>query len=825
MTSTATRVGSSFVPRVTSMVGAEELKLMNRFPHRERPSTWEATAVTREEVLERLARPPLRAVEPSAQANRMFGARLLLDWLMTFPGETWQQRWQRSPVHGQHIASQGWRDAFAAWARPEGRVSRRETLLVGVLALLCADAVRPDPEFLIGSRSRHLRPALETTRDPEGFARLRASLPTNISAANISSGLKTIAEIMACRGGAIEDIVVGDLLLWQSKNPRNSNGRIQLAYTWLRDLGLFPADAPHTLFRISNRTGQLTPADLVDRYELQCRPIRDLLVAYLSHRSVGLEFTTLQALTISLALRFWGDLERHHPGIDSLRLPAEVITAWKVRLATKTVRKRLPDGSFREFTEPRRGAIGIKTQVRAFYLDLAEWAVEDPGQWAAWVAPCPISEAECSGRKAEKQLKARMDQRTRERLPALPTLVKTAHRLLKEATMRLDALNAAPLGSDFSVLGETFRVPRFSKCADGRPIHAWDAKGTRRSFAGEERSAFWGWAAIEILRHTGIRIEELLELGHHSIVSYKLPTTGQTVPLLQIAPSKTDQERLVLVTPELADVLSTVVSRVRGSDGRVPVLRSYDHYERVWNPPMPLLFQDRSGGYLRPLSRATIRRGLDVTLLASGLTDSAGDPLIFQPHDFRRIFITDSILKGLPPHIAQVIAGHDHIGTTMGYAAIYPTDAIEAHRAFIARRWALRPADEYRTVTPEEWGEFLGHFERRKLALGDCGRAYGTDCAHEHACVRCPALIVHATERPRLVEIRDNLLTRILEAEREGWLGEIEGLQSSLTHAEEKLAQLDAQISRKQESVDLGIPTFREIVARTTAAATPPGPA
>ncbi|MFJ4980379.1 tyrosine-type recombinase/integrase [Streptomyces coeruleorubidus] len=825
MTSTATHVGSSFIPPVTSMVGAEALTLMNRFPHRQRPSTWEATAVTREEVLERLARPPLRAAEPSAQANRMFGARLLLDWLMTFPGETWQQRWQTSPAHGQHIASQGWRDAFAAWARPEGRVSRRETLLVGLLALLCADAVRPDPEFLIGSRSRHLRPALETTRDPEGFARLRASLPTNISAANISSGLKTIAEIMACRGGAIEDIVVGDLLLWQSKNPSNSNGRIQLAYSWLRDLGLFPADAPHTLFRISNRTGQLTPADLVDRYELKCRPIRDLLVAYLSHRSVGLDFTTLQALTISLALRFWGDLERHHPGIDSLRLPAEVITAWKVRLATKTVRKRLPDGSFREFTEPRRGAIGIKTQVRAFYLDLAEWAVEDPGQWAAWVAPCPISEAECSGRKAGKQLKARMDRRTRERLPALPTLVKTAHRLLKEATMRLDALNAAPLGSDFSVLGETFRVPRFSKCADGRPIHAWDAKGTRRSFAGEERSAFWGWAAIEILRHTGIRIEELLELGHHSIVSYKLPTTGQTVPLLQIAPSKTDQERLVLVTPELADVLSTVVSRVRGSDGRVPVLRSYDHYERVWNPPMPLLFQDRSGGYLRPLSRATIRRGLDVTLLASGLTDSAGDPLIFQPHDFRRIFITDSILNGLPPHIAQVIAGHDHIGTTMGYAAIYPTDAIEAHRAFIARRRALRPADEYRTVTPEEWGEFLGHFERRKLALGDCGRAYGTDCAHEHACVRCPVLIVHATERPRLVEIRDNLLTRILEAEREGWLGEIEGLQSSLTHAEEKLAQLDVQISRKQESVDLGIPTFREIVARATTAATPPGPA
>ncbi|MGW1887755.1 hypothetical protein ACWCP0_37155, partial [Streptomyces sp. NPDC001970] len=51
-----------------------------------------------------------------------------------------------------------------------------------------------------------------------------------------------------------------------------------------------------------------------------------------------------------------------------------------------------------------------------------------------------------------------------------------------------------------------------------------------------------------------------------------------------------------------------------------------------------------------------------------------------------------------------------------------------------------------------------------------------------------------------------------------------QGGQSSLTHAEEKLAQLDAQISRKKESVDLGNPTFREIVARITAVAASPEP-
>ncbi|MFG2261077.1 tyrosine-type recombinase/integrase [Streptomyces mirabilis] len=231
---------------------------------------------------------------------------------------------------------------------------------------------------------------------------------------------------------------------------------------------------------------------------------------------------------------------------------------------------------------------------------------------------------------------------------------------------------------------------------------------------------------------------------------------------------------------------------------------------------MPLLYQWRAGGETRQISDRTIRLALHETLRESGITDASGNPLDFHPHDFRRIFITDAILNGLPPHIAQVIAGHNNINTTMGYAAIYPTDAIEAHQAFIARRRAIRPPEEYRAVTPEEWQDFLGHFERRKLALGDCGRAYGTDCIHEHACVRCPVLIVSPAERPRLVEIRDNLADRIAEAEREGWLGEIEGLSVSLAAAEEKLTQLDAQQERRDTPVFLGIPAFDQFAARTS---------
>lgn len=51
-------------------------------------------------------------------------------------------------------------------------------------------------------------------------------------------------------------------------------------------------------------------------------------------------------------------------------------------------------------------------------------------------------------------------------------------------------------------------------------------------------------------------------------------------------------------------------------------------------------------------------------------------------------------------------------------------------------RRALRPSQECREPTDSEWDEFLGHFAQRELELDACGRAYGSGCQHEHACIR-----------------------------------------------------------------------------------------
>jgi hypothetical protein len=163
--------------------------------------------------------------------------------------------------------------------------------------------------------------------------------------------------------------------------------------------------------------------------------------------------------------------------------------------------------------------------------------------------------------------------------------------------------------------------------------------------------------------------------------------------------------------------------------------------------------------------------------------------------------------SGLPPHIVQVLLGHKSIATTQGYAAVYPQDVIRHHRTWIGQRRLTRPSEEYRQPTPAEWEEFEGHFVKRKVSLGTCGRAYGTNCHHEHACVRCALLRVDPAQADRLRDIITNLSDRIAEAEQNSWLGEVEGLKISLAAAKEKLAQIDRQVDQRSDPVLLGIPT------------------
>jgi integrase len=660
---------------------------------------------------------------------------------------------------------------------------------------------------------------LARTRDPQGFARLRelCAGDRGISKAAGDYALRRASLIIAAKGGIVTAITVGDVLelLDAEAGAHAAPARDgAVFYRLLHQMGIFGEQAPARL-REFRTPGQLTPDELIDRYQLACRPVRDLLVDYMRERQPALDYKSLKDLSYYLGKQFWQDLERHHPGIDSLHLPREAADAWKQRQRTKPKTITAQTGEKTVIAVERISYRQCLTPVRCFYLDLSQWAIEDPGRWGPWVAPCPVGQEEIGQRKFERRRKARMDARTRERLPVLPVLVRTVADRRRAAGTLLEAARQTQPGDTFTADGQTLTRAIIKTTTE--KIWAEDlASGKRRNLGLEEDHAFWAWAAVEVLRLTGIRMEELLEITHHSLIQYRLPTTGELVPLLQIVPSKTDEERLLVVSPELADVLSTIICRVREHSRAVPLVAAYDRCECVWQPPSPVLFQRRFTTENRAISDVSLRTMLNGALAHSGLVDPAdGLPLHYTPHDFRRIFITDAILSGLPPHIAQIIAGHRDLNVTMGYKAVYPDDAIQAHLAFLARRRSLRPGEEYRVPTDEEWAEFLGHFELRKVATGTCGRAFGTPCIHEHSCLRCAMHWPSPDQRPRIAEIRDNLIARIAEAEREGWRGEAEGLKISLAGARDKLAQIDRRTS-PDTAVNIGMPSMTTTISRSS---------
>ncbi len=703
--------------------GASGVEYQPRTP----AATWQQTEQRREAVCERLLAPPFQSANRQVRGINQRGLTALLEWLERQPGDTWQDRWLAS---GADTAGRDWINLPTQHrAGPDGVAPRmRAELLGGVRLLLLGQVIRPGYRWLLRYRPTYLLDEARRHLDPAGFARLwtHCQATGRRNPDDHRNAFNRITWILLNKGGQIRDITVGDCIELDTalcEHQRGRDNRRPLSYTLLREIGVLPPDSPPKLHAV-RMPGQRSAAELVDKYGIQSPSIRGLLIDYLSERAADLDNTSSIHVANALCGLFWRDLERHHPGIDSLHLDPQVAVAWKERLRLVHDKHGRPIG--------KRGSPRSQLLiVRAFYLDLARWAAEEPSRWGPWVAPCPIKAAECSLLKENKQRKAAMDQRTRARLPVLPTLVRTAETERDAARARLQAaLRAAP-GEIFQTSGVSLR--RLPTQA-GRIFATDVATGARRDLTFEEERSFWAWATVEVLRHTGIRIEELVELTHHSFVAYTLPTTGEVVPMLQVAPSKTDSERLLLVSPELGEVLAAIIHRVRGGRELLPLVSAYDIHERVWGPPMPHLFQRPRGPEHSAISRGTLRRYLSHALAVSGLTDAANQPLAFTPHDFRRLFATDALRSGLPPHIAAKILGHS-ISTTMGYAAIYPEDVIAHHRAFIARRRALRPGDEYRDLTPEEWDQFLHHFELRKVALGVCTRDFGTPCVHEHSCL------------------------------------------------------------------------------------------
>ena len=251
-----------------------------------------------------------------------------------------------------------------------------------------------------------------------------------------------------------------------------------------------------------------------------------------------------------------------------------------------------------------------------------------------------------------------------------------------------------PPGQSFTAAGQTLRRVAPARSA---PTKVWAEdphSGQRRDLRREEEYAFRAFAA-KAQRATGIRIEELTN----------------TVPP-QPGPVSAALHR----RDRAAAADRPVQDRRRTAAAGQPGTRRCALRDR-------LPVRDRNGAI--PLVAATTaanapgrRRGRGCSSAATASNTAryrAGHPrhahrrarphradrprhrrpLRFTPHDFRRLFITDAILGGLPPHVAQVIAGHRDINSP---SVTMPSTPTKRSRPTWPSSSAgeLRPGEEYR---------------------------------------------------------------------------------------------------------------------------------
>jgi integrase len=695
----------------------------------------------------------------------------MLDWLSGSAGQDWPERWASSGAETRG------RDWFPRTGADRGQMTQ------GLATLLCLRVLRPGYRWLLGERFLGLWSLFGEVNDPAGFTRLN-ELSHLYDPHAAAEAVHALIRVMVHTGKPIAALEPADLLAYvevvtATKRPN----AMHVAWLLLHDIGVLGDNAPASLHAARGR-GQRSVVEMVDSYGPTSRAVRDVFVDYLTERSASLDYSSLRVLSSRLVGVFWCDIERLAPGIGTLRVDPVLARRWKQDLNT------LQRGG------PRLDADAVLMSVRAFYADIAQWALAEPHIWAQWAAPNPVSGADLRGyAKHVRHRQARMHHRTRALAPVLSALSAATHARLSAAQGLLAAAERAGEGEQFAFAERPWhRLRRSRTGAAGahRPysqVRVIDTNGAVLDVTTEEADAFWAWAIIEVLRLTGLRVEEMLELTHLSLRRY-VRETGDVVPLLQVAPSKTDAERVVPISPELLRVMALIVGRVTGTGDGVPLAPRFDEHEKLWGAPLPHLFQRPARGQHAVFSSRTVQNILDRAVAHARLVDVDGAALRFTPHDFRRIFITELVNSGLPIHIGAALLGHLSLETTRGYVAIYPEQVIEHFQTFVTRRRAERPGEEYREPTNAEWHDFGEHFDLRRVELGDCARPYGTPCIHEHACVRCPMLRVAPDQLTRLVELEQDVHRRIELATARGWRGEADGLQTTLAHITEKKHQV-----------------------------------
>lgn len=280
--------------------------------------------------------------------------------------------------------------------------------------------------------------------------------------------------------------------------------------------------------------------------------------------------------------------------------------------------------------------------------------------------------------------------------------------------------------------------------------------------------------AIMLLRRSGLRIGECLNLELDCVVDYGATGTWLRVPL-----GKLRTERCVPLDTDTVTAIDTWINQ-RGSQ------RPHPH--PTTGEPTDFLFTHHG----RRLKEWRIRKGLRTA--AAAVTGPGGEPRNITPHQLRHTYATELANAGMSLQALMALLGHVTPEMTLRYATLASPILRDAYDEAIGRVRKPITAVNHRpppVPTKIEW--IASEFLKTRVAHGYCSRHLAAGaCPYANICETCdnftPDPEHAATIEDQLADIR---LLRI-DAEQRGWTDETQRHTRVIGTLESHLRHLNA---------------------------------
>lgn len=280
---------------------------------------------------------------------------------------------------------------------------------------------------------------------------------------------------------------------------------------------------------------------------------------------------------------------------------------------------------------------------------------------------------------------------------------------------------------------------------------------------------------LQVLRGTGLRVGELLDLELDCVLDYGAQGSWLRVPL-----GKLNTERTVpLDEPTLAALVGWLATRgpqralPRPRDGRLADFV----FTTAGRRPGP-----------RPL-----QQGLSEAVRASGLAGADGTPLHVVTHQLRHTFATALANAGMSIQALMALLGHTSPQMTLRYATLASPTLRTAYDEAIGKiRPRLPIAPVGRPIVPDRVGWLSAEMLKTRVAHGYCSRDLVAEaCAYANICEGCSNFITAPKFLPALQDQLTDVQALHADAEQRGWQSEAARHAGVITSLESQLRRLE----------------------------------